>query len=68
MSPNLKGMHNSGKFQVMSGVVQLVLPQLERCVGDDMSLLHKNTSQSLMRRIAIYIKTFLQFQHNQDRG
>jgi hypothetical protein len=48
----------------MSEVVQLLILQLKGCVGDDMSVLHKDTYQSLMRHIIIYIKTFLQIQYD----
>src|SRR5688572_33365830 len=47
VSPNLKHMHNGSQFQVMSGVVQFMFPQLTRSISDHMSFLHEHTSQSL---------------------
>ena len=38
VSPNLKCMHNCCQFQVMSGVVQFMFPQLTRCIGNHMSM------------------------------
>jgi hypothetical protein len=59
VSPNLESMHNGCQFLVMSGVIQLMFPQLARRVGNDVSFLHKHTSQALGTCITIYIKILL---------
>src|SRR5688572_2034991 len=64
-SPNLKCMHNCCQLQVMSGVVQFMLTQLTRCIGDHMSFLHEHTSKSLATCFTINVKSLLQIWHNQ---
>jgi hypothetical protein len=59
MSPNSKRMYNGCQFQVMSGVVQFMFPQLTRRVGNHVSFSRKYTSQALAASITINVKSLL---------
>jgi hypothetical protein len=43
----------------MSGVIQLLFPQLTRRVGNHVSFLHEHTSQALAAGITINVKSFM---------
>src|SRR5688572_11370209 len=59
VSPNLECMHNGSQFQVMGGVVQFMLTQLTRCIGNHMSFLHEHTSKSLATCITVNVNSLL---------
>jgi hypothetical protein len=45
-------------------IVQLMLPQLLRCIGYNVTFLHKYTTQTLSGYITVDIKTLLQIWHH----
>jgi hypothetical protein len=64
MPPDFPSMNHSCQLEIMCRIVLLMLPQLPRCVSYNMCLLHKNTNQTLSRRITIDIKGLLQVWHH----
>jgi hypothetical protein len=61
-------MNHCYQFQVMSGVVHLMLSQLPGWIGHYSSFLHKNTSETLLRCITIDREVLGQIWQNQYWG
>jgi hypothetical protein len=46
MSPNLQSMNYGYQLQIMCGVVLLMRPECPGCIGNNLAILHQDTSQS----------------------
>jgi hypothetical protein len=62
--PNLQCMNHYCELKIVSRIIQLVLPQLSRCRGYNVTFLHKYKTQTLSRCITIDIKAILQIWHH----
>jgi hypothetical protein len=60
MPPNLQSMNHNYQLEIMCRIVLLMFPQLPRCIGYNMSLLHKNKTQAPLKRVTINGKALLQ--------
>jgi hypothetical protein len=66
--PCLESMDNSGKLEVMSRVIQLMRAQLTGQVGNNLAVLHKDTSKTKLGCIALDVKALGNVGHGQDRS
>ena len=57
VSPDLQSVHHRGQFQIMSGVISFVLPQLSGCISHNFAILHEYTCKSFSGCVAVDIKT-----------
>src|SRR5688572_3785989 len=61
MPPNLQSINNSGSLQIMCRIVLLVNFELSRSISYDLTILHKNTTQSDSRSITVDYKPISTF-------
>jgi hypothetical protein len=61
-------MHNSGKLKIMGWVVFLMVLQLSGRIGNESSILHQNTAESLSGCITIDHKVFLNVRQCKNRS
>jgi hypothetical protein len=56
MSPDLESVNNCCQFKIMGWVVLFMISECSGCISNDPVVLHKNTTKSSSRSIAIDIK------------
>jgi hypothetical protein len=68
VSPDLYGMHNSGKLKIVGQVALLMVLELLGHIGNDSSTLHQNTAKPLSRCITIDHEVFLDIEQGKNRS